>query len=473
MSEASKRLWSRRKLLQLSVAAVGVAAAGPLLAACGQSTAPTAQQSPQPGAPAATQAPAKSGGKVTLSVWISPSFNQTADDAIGNVFKEWGSKNNYGIDFQVVPEAERRQRYTAAIEAKQPPDIAYTFESELQYYRAQDLLVDVTDVMEDAKKKEGGIFEAALQNVGFQGKYYGVPYVVNPWVMHVRTDILKEAGVEYPKTWEDVITISPKVSKPPQVYTYAMSLGENNDTSNNFLVMAWAYGAQVQTPEGALAFKSPGMVEAIKIVKEMYDKKVIPPGATTWDSSGNNKAYQSKQAVLIHNPNSVYAQLESDANKPDATKEAKDLLANTGMYGMPAGPKGAFDMVDVRAMVAFKGGKDPAAAKDALKHFIDPVGYAKVIETGLNRWAPVYKNMMDRPMWDKPAYKNYRSIMANGRAMAYAGPPNAAMDEFLNTWVITKMLQDVLTGGKSPDKAMDDAYAKAVEIYKKWKQPIA
>ncbi|MHB1006552.1 MAG: hypothetical protein ACYC3S_13060 [Chloroflexota bacterium] len=484
MTDLTKKQVSRRQLLKFSAAIAGTASVGSLLAACSTpsaapaaTTAPKAAETAKPAASstpaaAATQAPAKSGGKATLSVWISPSFNSKADDAIGNVFKEWGGKSGYGIDFQVVPEAERRQRYTAGIEGKQPPDIAYTFESELQYYRAQDLLADVTTIMEDAKKKEGGIFESALLNVGYQGKYYGVPYVVNPWVMHVRTDLLKQGGVEYPKTWEEFITISPKVSKPPQVFTYALSLGENNDTSNNFLVMAWAYGAAVQNAEGALTFKGPEMVAAVKLVKAMYDAKVIPPGATTWDSAGNNKAYQSKQAVLIHNPNSVYAQLETDATKADATQEGKDLFANTGMYGMPSGPKGAFDMVDIRALVAFKGGKDPAAAADALKYFIDPVGYAKVIETGLNRWAPIYKNMMNNPMWDKPAYKAYRGIMQNGRAMAYAGPPNAAMDEFLSTWVITKMLQDVVTGGKDPAKAVDEAYAKGAEIYKKWKQPV-
>ncbi len=466
MSDLAEKQVSRRQLLKLSVVGAGTLAAGSLLAACGGESAPAAKSG-------TTQAPAKSGGKPTLAVWNSPSFNKTADDAIGEVFKQWGDKNSFNIDYQVVPEAERRQRYTAGIEGKQPPDIAYTFESELQYYRAQDLLVDCTDIISDAKTKEGGIFNAALLNVGYEGKYYGAPYVVNPWVMHVRLDLLKAGNVEYPAKWEDVITISPKVSKPPQVFTYAMSLGENNDTSNNFLVMAWAYDAKVQTEQGALEFKGPGMLEAIKVVKEMYDKKVIPPGATTWDSSGNNKAYQSKQAVLIHNPNSTYAYLESEAVKKDATQDAKDLLVNTGMYGMPAGPKGAFDMVDVRAFVAFKGGKDPAAAKDALKFFIDPKNYEKVIETGLNRWAPIYKNMMNRPMWDKPAYKNYKQIMQNGQAMAYAGPPNAAMDELLSTWIISRMLQEVCTGGKDPQKAMDDAYAKAVEIYKKWKQPVA
>ncbi|MDA8219186.1 MAG: extracellular solute-binding protein [Dehalococcoidales bacterium] len=463
MSDLSKSRLSRRQLLKLSFAAAGVAASTSLLAAC-QGAAPS---------PGATQPPAKSGEKLTLSCWNSPSFNEKADVAIGDVFREWGSKNNVEINYQVVPEAERRQRYTAAIEADQPPDLAYTFEAELQYYRTQDLLVDITSVINDANTKEGGIFESALQNTGYEGKYYGAPYVVNPWVMHVRLDLLKKANVDYPKTWEDVITISPKVSTPPQVYTYAMSLGDNNDTSNNFLAMVWAYGGQMQSDKGALMFKSDGTLEAIKVVKKMFDAKVIPPGSTTWDSAGNNKAYQSGQTVLIHNPNSTYAFLESEAAKADATQAAKDLFNNTGMYGMPAGPKGAFDMVDVRAFVAFKAGKDPAAAKDALKYFIDPTNYEKVIETGLNRWAPIYKNMMDRPLWDKPAYKNYKGIMANGRAMAYAGPPNAALDEVLNTWVISRMLQDVCTGGKDPAQAMDDTYKAMSDIYKKWKQPVA
>lgn len=462
MSDLCRTRLSRRRLLQVGLAAAGGALSASLLAG------------PAAGKPAGRQAPARVDLQgLTLSVWNSPSFNQEADEAIGNVFKEWGEKNNVGIDYQVIPETERRQRYTAALEAKSPPDIAYTFEAELQFYRAQDLLVDVTDIIEEANKLEGGLFESALLNAVYEGRYYGVPFVVNPWVMHVRTDILAAAGVEYPKTWEDVIAISPKVSKPPQLFTYAMSLGDNHDTENNLLAMAWAYGAAMQNEQGALTFKSPAMLETIKLVKTMYDQRVIPPGATTWDSSGNNKAYQSKQAVLIHNPNSVYAFLESEARKPDASQEAKDLFANTGMFGMPAGPQGAFDMVDVRAFTAMKGGKDPDAAREALRYFIQPANYEKVIETGLNRWAPVYKNMMDRPLWNKPAYSRYKQIMQNGRTLSFAGPPNAALSEVFDTWIIPHMLQEVLTSGKDPEQAMNEAYDQMVAIYQKWNQPVA
>ncbi len=476
MADQTDGRLTRRQLLKLGILSAGMVASASALAGCqGGSSAPQGQTSKSGTAPTAAPAQVK-GGKLTLSVWNSPSFNKTADDAIGDVFREWAGQNNATIDYQIIPATEWKQRITAALEAKAPPDIFYVFEADTQYYRAQGLLQDLTDVINAVKDQDGGLFPSTLLNTGFEGKYYAVPFVVNPWPMHARTDILKAAGVAYPKTWDDVIKISPKVSKPPQVYTYALSLGNNHDTEDNFVPMMWSYGAKMEDENGALLFKSDGTVQAIEIVKEMFDKKVVPPGATTWDSSGNNKAYQSGQAVFSHNPNSIYAYLESEAAKPGASQQMKDLLTNTAMMPLPAGPKGTFDLIDVRGFAAFtaaSGAKNPDAAKAALKNFIQPAKYEKVIETGLNRWAPVYKNMMDRPMWDKPAYARYKDMMQHGQSLSYAGAPNAALGEVADSWIIPNMLQEVCTSGKDPKKAMNDAYDKIAAIYKKWKQPIA
>lgn len=437
-----RRNWgiSRRELLKLGLAGAGaMAASSPL-------TRVLAQQK-------------------TLTVWNHTSFIKKADEAIEFVFKEWGKNTNTPVDFQTIPPPpEITQRITATLEAKTPPDVFHVFEGSLQYYRAQGLLMDVTDVINEAKAYEGGWFESCLLAAGYQGKYWGVPYNITPWVMHTRDDLLKEAGVEYPKTWEDLIKISPKLSKPPQLYTYAMCLGDSDDTDKNFFPILWSHGGQLQNEQGALTFKSPGTLAAINVVKEMYDKKVVAPGAITWDASGNNKAYQSRQAVFAHNPNSIYVWLDQND---------KDLMGKTGMYGVPAGPKGAFDLIDVRAYVVFKGGKNPQAGKEALRFFLQPKNYEEVIIASVNKIAPVFKRMMDRPMWNQPAYRYYNTLMTHAQILAYPGPPNPAQGEVLDTFVISRMLQAVCTGAKDPKKAMDDTYEQIVAIYKKWKQPIA
>ena len=408
---------------------------------------------------------AQAGAKGPVVIWCEASFVKEVDELMAATFKEWGSKNGWAVDYQVIPPPpESLQRLTAAIQAKQPPDADHLFEGDLQYYRAQGLLEDVSNVINAIKGFEGGLFESGLLGVGFEGKYFGMPYSLTPWIMHTRTDLLKAAGVEYPKTWTDLIAISPKVSKPPQVYTFAMCLGDAEDTMNNFCQIMWGYGGQLQNKEGALTFKSKGTLEAIRVVKEMYDKKVIPPGATTWDASGNNKAYQSRQTVFSLNPNTIYAWLEIN-DKP--------LAEVTGMYGVPAGPAGAFDMIDVRSFVVFRDGKNPGAAKEALRYFAEPGNYEKVIIASRNRFTPIYKNLLNRPLWAGAAYTQYKEIMKNGRIRAFAGPPNPALGEVGNTWVVSHMLQEVCAGSKSPEKAMNDAYDQMATIYKKWKVPIA
>jgi ABC-type molybdate transport system permease subunit len=137
------------------------------------------------------------------------------------------------------------------------------------------------------------------------------------------------------------------------------------------------------------------------------------------------------------------------------------------------GPNGAFDPIDVRGYVVFKGGKNPTGGVEALRFFMQPANYEKVVTASLNRNAPVFKGLMDRPMWQKPAYRDYKRLMSNAQILAYPGPPNPAQGEVHDTFFIPHLLQAVCTGAENPTQAMNEAYDQMGAIYKKWKQPIA
>ena len=55
------------------------------------------------------------------------------------------------------------------------------------------------------------------------------------------------------------------------------------------------------------------------------------PGVATWDNTMNNSTYQSGKAVFVLNPVTISLWLEE--NNPE-------LLAKTGHYTYPRGPKG-------------------------------------------------------------------------------------------------------------------------------------
>ena len=64
-------------------------------------------------------------------------------------------------------------------------------------------LVDVSDVADEIGGKQGGWYDYAKSNCLAGGHWVGVPYFIISWAVTYREDWLREAGFEYPKTWDD------------------------------------------------------------------------------------------------------------------------------------------------------------------------------------------------------------------------------------------------------------------------------
>ncbi|MHB1135029.1 MAG: hypothetical protein ACYC4L_21880, partial [Chloroflexota bacterium] len=176
------RRLSRRSLLKFTTALAATTAGVNLLAACQQAApaatptkAPAAAATPAPAATAAatkaataapaataaaTQAPAAATGK-KLTIWMGQSFLEALDKKWGSLFEEYGKSKGVAVDFIITPTAQMPQKLAAAIQGKNPPDICYMYDSDTQYYRGQNQLVDVSDVWQSLKTKGGETYAAA------------------------------------------------------------------------------------------------------------------------------------------------------------------------------------------------------------------------------------------------------------------------------------------------------------------------
>jgi multiple sugar transport system substrate-binding protein len=203
---------------------------------------------------------------------------------------------------------------------------------------------------------------------------------------------------------------------------------------------------------------SPENVAGVKVIEAMFKThKIIPPGAISWDNSGNNKAYQSRQAAFVMNPSSIYAYLDGND---------KDLQKATGLFPVPAGPKGTINQIDTWAFGAFKQNPYPELARGLLDYFMQPANYDKIVQSTGGRWVPVYKRLFDSPFWkEKPAFKHFTQMAETGVPVSYAGSPTPAAGEVLNTHLIPKMIQRVLVDNWPADKALDECHKQVAEIY--------
>src|SRR5919205_293938 len=302
-----------------------------------------------------------------LVVWVptalAPQVDKILQEQCYAYAKQAGIKGNE-IDYSIMGAGQIQPKLVAALEGRNPPDI--TILGNLAVLcRSQGHLLEVTDIVDTMQKVPGGLFPASLSEVIYKGKAYAVPQSVSPWPLVTRLDILEAAKVEPPKTWDEFIEVCKKLQKPPKLTGYGMCLGLTGDTNGNVMNMIWCYGGKlVEADNKTVALHSKETVQAVQVIADMYLKhKIIPKGAVSWDNTGNNKAYQSRQVICVLNPTSIYAHLgESD----------KELYNVTGLLPVPAGPAGAIEEVTTNNWSLFKHNPYPEVAKGLAKYWMAP-----------------------------------------------------------------------------------------------------
>jgi len=328
----------------------------------------------------------------------------------------------------------------------------------VQLYGSQGHLLDMTDTVEKMKKVQGGLFPVSLSAVMVKDKALGVPQSVSPWPLISRMDILGPAKVEPPKTWDEFVEVCQKLQKPPKLTGFGICLGLNSDADNNIMNIIWSYGGKlIEADDKTVALNSKGTIEAVKLISDMYHKyKIIPKGTVSWDNTGNNKAYQSRQVIFVLNPTSIYAHLE---------QSNKDLYNDTGLLPTPAGPAGAFEELTTAEWLLFNKNPYPEFAKGLVEYWMAPENLRVTIEEGGGRWGPPYPSMYDSDFWKRPAFKHWRVMLERGRPFPYPGTQSPASSEVVSTSVIARMMHRVLVEKWEPEKAVAEAHNKVADIY--------
>jgi multiple sugar transport system substrate-binding protein len=399
-----------------------------------------------------------------LVVWnpaaLAPQVDKIMQEQCYAYLKQAGIKESE-IDYSVIGGPQLLPKLVASLEAGNPPDITRLGSGYVQLYRSQGHLLEVTDLVNKMKQSAGGLFPISLSTVMHEGKAYGVPQSVSPWALITRLDVLAAAKVDPPKTWDEFIEVCKKLQKPPRLTGYGICLGLQNDADNNIMNMIWGYGGKlVEADNKTVTLHSKGTIQAVQLIADMFNKhKIIPKGTIGWDNTGNNKAYQSRQVIFVLNPTSIYAYLaESD----------KELYDNTGLLPIPAGPAGAISELTTAEWLLFKNNPYPEVAKGLAEYWMAPDNLRVMIEEGDGRWGPPYKGMYDSDFWKRPVFQHWRVMLENGRLFPSPGTVNAASGEVLATFTLGHMMHRVLVENWEPEKAVEEAHKKVVDIYARY-----
>ena len=366
-------------------------------------------------------------------------FLKSSDDARMNFAQEWAKKNNVDLQVTLVPLKEFLPKITAAIEAKATPDIV---ESNAVELRGRGQLLDVTDIYQKLEKTYGG-------------------WVGNAHKFMLEPDLIREAGLTPPPaTWVDMLAYAKKAQKLPRVFGLGIPVSNQTD-SQVWEDMMKSYGARLADGAGKrviLGDHKKEVWEFLDYFTDVWKSGVLPPGVTTWDNTMNNSTFQSGKVVFILNPITLSLWLEE--NNPE-------LLAKTGHYTYPRGPKELVHPVTFGSRAILKYTKVPELAKQFLWDSMEPGKMDR--EYSVSQWGPVLKAYLPFDVWKKkPFMKGLVEMSLRGEPQGWPDVFNDAWREQFTNTTISRMLQRIVVDSWSRDKAFVETLDVLNRIYSKY-----
>lgn len=180
-----------------------------------------------------------------------------------------------------------------------------------------------------SKINMGDFVKSYVDWATIDGKQYAMPWFGAVYMLYYRKDLLQQAGVAVPKTWEEYAQAAQTIQKKTGT-TGTTLIGKRDDPLlDEFWSIAWSYGASI-TKDGKLSsMNSPEAAAAFAVWKKVL--KSAPSDALSADWPAAMASFsQGKTAMMINFSDTSDALLA-------AGSKVKDQV---GFAALPAGPTG-------------------------------------------------------------------------------------------------------------------------------------
>lgn len=393
---------------------------------------------------------AASGDEVVLNVLSSDDFAGFRQSVIGE-FEEAnpGIKVNF---MSVGYDALHQKEVTALATATDTYDVIDVDCIWTPEYVTNGYLECLDDRITDEMKN--GIAPVDLDIIKYDGSYYGVPMFNDLFFMYYNKDLLQKAGItELPKTWDEFVEDCKKMQDSGTIdYGTAWGWAQAEGLICYFMTFLKGYGGTLEDANHNPTVNCPENVEALQMmVDTLYDSKISDPASVTSDDRMAIDLFSQGKTPFVADWSFAWSVFNDPTQSAVADKVGVMLMPGTDKVES-ASCAGSMGL----SITSTSTHKDEAwklieflASKDIQKR--------QAIESGaLPIWNELYT---DEELVSKhPALPD----MVNQLAYAHNRPSFVWYNEFSDSLQVE--LQNALTQAKTPQEALDDAQAAALEI---------
>ncbi|SOD62380.1 carbohydrate ABC transporter substrate-binding protein, CUT1 family [Streptomyces zhaozhouensis] len=140
-----------------------------------------------------------------------------------------------------------------------------------------------------------GLSDSSVSLGSFEDTQYGVARSVNSLALIYNTELLAEAGLEPPTTWDELRTAAAELTRG-DTYGMAFSASPDADGVYQFLPFFWSAGGD----ESRLA-EGEGGASALALWKELVDSGSASRSVVNWNQQDVNDQFVSGRAAMMIN----------------------------------------------------------------------------------------------------------------------------------------------------------------------------
>ena len=257
--------------------------------------------------------------KANLEVWGRATFVPEQNTWMTDKVNSWAAANDVNVNFLLVPVEQFNSKMAAALQTGNLPDVVIHGWPVAQPAE-EGLLLPLDDIVDKLGRDDFFPFKPNEDMIN--GKVYGIPTFYEPYLFHVRMDLLEEKGLKVPTNFDELADVSVALSDASKdFYGLGFTLGRSMDANIHFFDVLINYGGGylASRDKDGIVFDSLAAYKAYAWIKYLYDNEAIPTRGMI--DIGNNNAYINENIAITSNPPSIYYALVR--NKPELAEVTK------------------------------------------------------------------------------------------------------------------------------------------------------
>ncbi len=310
-------------------------------------------------------------------------------------------------------------------------------------YATNKVLTDVTDKITGDMKS--GVLPGAWTTVEYDGKRYGMPWILDTKYLFYNKEILEKAGIKAPpKTWAELSEQAKIIKDKGLLATpIAWSWSQAEAAICDYTTLVSAYGGSF-IKDGKPAFQTGGGLDALNYMVDSYKSGLTNPNSKEFLEEDVRRVFQNGEAAFALNWTYMY----NMANDPKDSKVA-------GKVGVVPAPG-----VEGKSTVSAVNGSMGLGITSTSKHPDEAWKYITFMtsQATQNQYAklslPIWTSSYDDPAVSK-GQEELIAAAKIGLAAMYPRPTTPKYQE-LST-ALQQAVQESLLGQEKPEEALKTA----------------